>query len=250
MMNPAEIANIAAVERELWWYRGMQTILQRLLDPIARAEKFERVLEAGCGTGYTASVLRDRYGWAMTALDYDADGLRCARGFGLSRLLRGNALALPFRDRSFDALVSLDMLVHIPPGGEDQVIGEFARVLRPGGLLVLRAAAFHFLRSNHSIFVHEVQRFTRPQLRASAERAGFRVERATYANSLLLPVAAFKFRVWEPLTKAPPASGVGLVAPWLDTLLYAPLRMEAAWIGAGGSLPVGQTVILIARRVQ
>lgn len=133
MMNPAEIANIAAVERELWWYRGMQTILQRLLDPIARAETFERVLEAGCGTGYTASVLRDRYGWAMTLLDYDANGLAHARGFGFDRLAQGNALALPFRDGSFDALVSLDMLVHIKPGGEDQVIREFARVLRPGG---------------------------------------------------------------------------------------------------------------------
>ncbi len=39
MMNPAEIANIAAVERELWWYRGMQQILFRMLDPhCARGE--------------------------------------------------------------------------------------------------------------------------------------------------------------------------------------------------------------------
>jgi SAM-dependent methyltransferase len=250
MMNPAEIANIAAVERELWWYRGMQTILQRLLDPIARAEKFERVLEAGCGTGYTGSILRDRYGWNMTLLDYDAGGLAHAREFGLDSLTRGNALALPFRDGSFDALVSLDMLVHVEPGDEDQVTREFARVLRPGGLLVIRAAAFNFLRSNHSKFVHEVQRFTRPQLRASAESAGFRIERATYANSFLLPVAAFKFRIWEPITRQPPSTGVAPVPGWLDALLCAPLRMEAAWIGAGGSLPVGQSLVMIARRVK
>src|SRR5580698_1312045 len=126
MMNPAEIANIAAVERELWWYRGMKQILSRMLDPIARAEKFVKVLEPGCGTGYFSSVLRDRYGWNMTLLDYDAGGLAHARGFGFDRLTQGNALALPFRKSSFDALVSLDMLVHIEPGSEDQVIREFA----------------------------------------------------------------------------------------------------------------------------
>jgi SAM-dependent methyltransferase len=248
MMNPAEFANIAAAERDLWWYRGMKQILFAMLDPIARASHFERVLEAGCGTGHLSATLAARYGWNMTPLDADAAGLGYARDSGLRRLVQGTITALPFRNESFDAMLSIDVIPHLDRGQEHLAFAEFARVLKPGGLLVVRAAAFDALRSRHSEFVNEVQRFTRPQLSAAAERAGLCVERATYANSLLLPIAAFKFRIWEPLTQQAPASGVGPVPGWLDALLYTPLRMEAALIAAGRSLPVGQSVILIARR--
>jgi ubiquinone/menaquinone biosynthesis C-methylase UbiE len=248
MMNPAEFANIAAVERDLWWYRGMKQILFRMLDPIANANRIEDVLEAGCGTGHLSATLAERYGWNMTPLDFDRNGLAYAQQSGLSKCVQGSITDLPFQDRAFDALLSIDVIPHLDRGAEHGVFAEFARVLKPGGLLVIRSAAFDFLRSRHSQFVNEIQRFTKPQLHEAAQKAGFTVERATYANSLLLPIAAFKFRVWEPLTRQAPASGVGLVPGWLDSLLYAPLRMEASWIGAGRSLPVGQTVIVIARR--
>ena len=75
------------------------------------------------------------------------------------------------------------------------------------------------------------------RLTALAEHAGIRVLRCTYANSLLLPVALAKFRIWEPLTRQAPSSGVEPVAPWLDRMLYGALAAEAAWIGAGHNFP-------------
>ncbi len=247
-MNPAEFDNIAAAERDMWWYRGMRDILFAMLDSVVRARKYERVLEAGCGTAYFSKILSGRYGWQMVPLDADAAGLRYARGLGAERLIRGNVAALPFATASFDALVSIDVITHLERGSEQDAFAEFARVLKPGGLLLLRSAALDALRSRHSQFIHEEQRFTRGQLTGALQRAGFRVERATYANALLLPVALFKFRVWEALTRAEPASGVHAVPRWMDRMLYLPLRVEAAWIGAGRSIAVGQSVILIARR--
>lgn len=247
MMNPAEFANIAAAERELWWYRGMREILFRMLDPLAKRQ-FERVLEAGCGTGYFSRVLADRYGWRMTPLDAAADGVAHAREHGFESPVQGDIHVLPFQAESFDAVVSLDVMVHVERGAERSVFGEFARVLRPGGSLILRCAAFEALRSRHSEYVRERQRFTRGRLVRDLSAEGFEIERATYANTFLLPVAFVKFRVWEPLTNQAPASGVQPVAKWLDSLLYLPLRVEAAWIGAGASLPAGQSVIVIARK--
>jgi hypothetical protein len=69
------------------------------------------------------------------------------------------------------------------------------------------------LRSRHSQFAFERQRFTRRRLMGSVTGAGVRVLRCTYVNSLLLPVALAKFRVWEPLLRKPPASGVNRWRP-------------------------------------
>ena len=91
--------------------------------------------------------------------------------------------------------------------------------LAPGGLLVVRAAALDILRSRHSAFAFERQRFTRRRMAGMAESAGFRVLRCTYVNSLLLPVALARFRIWEPLLRQPASSGVQPVAGWLDRLL-------------------------------
>ncbi len=253
-MNPAEFDNIARAERDFWWYRGMGEILFRLLDgsrlgsDASRLGKDACVLEAGCGTGYMSKLLGERYGWRMTPLDLGREGLEYARGYGLDRLVQADITALPFATGAFDALVSLDVLVHLPRGGEGAAFAEFARVLKPEGLLVVRVSALDVLRSRHSDFAHERQRFTRSRLVKGLEAAGFRVERVTYLNALLLPVSLFKFRVWEPLTRAPAQSGVGAVPGWLDRVLYSALRMEAGWVGRGGGFPLGQSLLFIGRR--
>jgi hypothetical protein len=61
-------------------------------------------------------------------------------------------------------------------------------------------------------------------------------------------VALAKFRIWEPLTGQPPASGVAPLPRWLDRLLYAPLSAEAAWLGAGLNFPLGQSLILLGEK--
>jgi ubiquinone/menaquinone biosynthesis C-methylase UbiE len=246
-MNPAEFDNIARAERDFWWYRGMRTILFRMLESFPLGPGAS-VLEAGCGTGYMSKVLGGRYDWRMTPLDLGREGLEYARGYGLSRLTQGDVTALPFKNAVFDGLVSMDVMVHLPSGAESSALAEFARVLRPGGLLALRVSALDSLRSRHSEFVQERQRFTRPRLTRAVEAAGFEIERVTYVNSLLLPVSWFKFRVWEPLRRAPAASGVAAAPAWLDRLLYLALGAEAGWVGRGGSFPLGQSLMVIGKR--
>lgn len=245
-MNPAEFGNIARAEDDLWWYRGQREILIGLIDRWLAFRAVEHVLEAGCGTGHTAKFLADRHGWRLTALDLSALGLDHARRRGLSRLVQGDITQLPLRSGMFDALISLDVIAHLESGSDLLAFREFSRVVRPGGLLVLRTAALECLRSRHSEYIFERQRFTRSRLVSRIEQAGCRVLYATYLNALLLPVAWLKFRIWEPLLSAPPASGVGPAAAWLNNLLSLPLAIEAQWIKRGGSLPIGQTLLVVA----
>jgi SAM-dependent methyltransferase len=225
----------------------MNRILFRMLQDVAGDRRFNRVLEAGCGTGYFASLLKER-GWPVCAIDLGMEGLRYARGSGIDRIAQADVRHLPFPDESFDALFSMDVLVHMQRGEESQALRELARVIEPGGLLVMRVSAFDLLRSRHSEFVGENQRFTRGRLLRQARNAGFHPIRCTYANALLLPVALAKFRLWEPLTGQKPASGVQPVHPTLNKMLHAPLALESRLIGAGINLPVGQSVVLAARK--
>lgn len=246
-MNPAEFANIANSERDLWWFQGMNQILFRLLRQYAPDAR--NVLEGGCGTGYLSMLLEREFGWKMTAIDLSTVGLAYARDrYGLDRIAGADLQSLPFPDVCFDAVLSMDVLVHFPRGEEKRAVSELIRVLKPGGMLFLRVSALDILRSRHSQFAHERQRFTRGRLIEAVEQHGMEVVRSTYANSLLMPVALTKFRLWEPLTNKPPASGVEPVSPWLNTLLRMPLEIEARWIGAGLSFPAGQSVVLVARK--
>jgi ubiquinone/menaquinone biosynthesis C-methylase UbiE len=183
-MNPAEFANIARTEETFWWYRGMEQILFGVLDRLSSGRAFGSVLEGGCGTGFLAKRIQDRYRWPVHALDLGAEGLDFARRkYGLTRLVQGDLARLPFADSSFDLVLSMDVIVHFPRGSEQTAFNELARVLAPGGLCVVRVSALDWLRSRHSQFAAERQRFTRPRLIRQLEQAGLRVERCTYLNS-------------------------------------------------------------------
>jgi SAM-dependent methyltransferase len=247
--NPTEFATIARYEESFWWYRGMRAIQLSVLGPHLEKRLVRRALEAGCGTGYLARRLQRERRLPVIAMDYSGEGLRYGVEDGLERAAQGSLLDLPFGSAAFDLAMSFDVLQQFGPGEERRALYELARVVKPGGLLALRVSAFHALRSRHSEFVCERQRYTRPQLRRLVEEAGFRVLRATYANTLLSPVALLKFRLVEPLQSKRAESGIQPKPRWLDRALFGLLAAEAAWLRGGFRLPFGQSLLLIGERV-
>ncbi|MEO5924193.1 MAG: class I SAM-dependent methyltransferase [Bryobacteraceae bacterium] len=249
MMNPAEFDNIVRTEAKFWWFVGMQRILFRLLEQEWGSDVPGRVLEAGCGTGYFATAFAKHFFTRVDASDLASEGLRFARKGGLKRLVQADVRSLPFETASYGCVLSLDVLVHLEPGQERSAFVEFSRVLAPGGLLVLRVSALDILRSRHSAFTHERQRFTRERLVRLAQAHGLQVVRCTYLNSLLMPVALVKFWLWEPLQKGEPTSGLQPVPAALNALLGLALKAESAWLQRGWGFPAGQSLLLFARKV-
>jgi arsenite methyltransferase len=93
------------------------------------------VLDVGCGVGATVGFLREH---RFAAFGVDTSFLLLERGIGAGPnpgLLRARAEHLPFSDRCFRALFCecVLSLLHDPA----EALGEFARVLRPGGYLIL-----------------------------------------------------------------------------------------------------------------
>jgi len=96
-----------------------------------------RVLDAGCGAGQVTKMLQN---WGCDAVGVDAAEklIELARTAypGLAFTV-GDLRALPYPDQGFDALVARYSVIHTAPGEVPTVAAEFARVLRPGGCLLV-----------------------------------------------------------------------------------------------------------------
>lgn len=112
-----------------------KNLLLELIGPVAGL----RVLDVGCGDGQLASLLA-RMGAVITAIDTDPQMLEAARR-RLQRdavegtLIRADIEALPFASQRFDLVTAVTVLCFV--GRPQQALREMARVLKPGGRLVV-----------------------------------------------------------------------------------------------------------------
>lgn len=113
--------------------RGTE-ILEGFLDSLRDPA---RVLDAGCGGG---TPVLARLSASTTAVGVDLSRgqlLLAAENAADARLVQGDMVTLPFGADSFDAAVAYWSLIHVPMEDHPTVLEEFARVLRPGGRLLL-----------------------------------------------------------------------------------------------------------------
>jgi ubiquinone/menaquinone biosynthesis C-methylase UbiE len=96
-----------------------------------------RVLNIGCWTGNFESLAVE-YAASVTGLDIEPMALEVARSnVPGAEFIEGSVFEMPFADGSFGAVTMFEVVEHIPVGTEQQAFGEIARVLEPGGALML-----------------------------------------------------------------------------------------------------------------
>ena len=108
---------------------------------LANIRQGSRVLDVGCGTGYTTEAVLKRLGIGeVDGIDMTFQQLRkAARRLNPERamvnLSRGDAENLPFKNEAFDAIVSFGALEYFPH--PKSALQEMARVVKPGGRVVV-----------------------------------------------------------------------------------------------------------------
>lgn len=266
-MNPEEYGRLAAVEATHWWYRGLHAAVFDLIDRHrSLLPPHPRILDAGCGTGFFARRLT-RYG-DVVGVDFSADAAAywsrgaggCTPGYpppplrgeesGPSRrpsFARASVAALPFRDAGFDLIVSLDVLYHRAVGDDRAAARELARVLRPGGLLLLNLPAYDILQSRHDRAIHTARRYTRRRVADLLAAAGLAPLRLGHWNTLLFPLAAVA-RLWGRLRPTDAhGSDVQPAPAWQNTLFGRVLEFEIG-LRRRGEMPFGLSVIALAQK--
>lgn len=94
-----------------------------------------RILDVGGGTGALATKLAAELGTRVTVLDPSPKMLRYIPDRAPVDAVVGTAESMPFQDDSFDALIVTDAFHHFRD--QSGAVSEFARVVRPGGTIVV-----------------------------------------------------------------------------------------------------------------
>ncbi|MCV7176414.1 class I SAM-dependent methyltransferase [Mycolicibacterium sphagni] len=122
---------IPGLAEENYWFRRHEVVYRCLLDLCAGRD----VLEAGCGEGYGADLIASVAN-RVVAVDYDQATVAHVRArYPRVTMLEGNLAALPLPDASVDVVVNFQVIEHL--WDQPQFVAECARVLRPGGVLLM-----------------------------------------------------------------------------------------------------------------
>ena len=120
---------------DAWSYQAPAVAADTVLAPEPRPAS---MLDVGCGTGLVGKALRAKgYTGRLEGLDISQESLRIAQESGAYDAVRAADLQqpLPLADDAVDALVCVGVMTYLPE--VETVWREFARVVRPGGLVVV-----------------------------------------------------------------------------------------------------------------
>ena len=134
------------LERDHWWFRGRRAVYLGLLKHHLNGERPARVLDLGCGNGGFLEGL-SAIGEHVFPSDISVESLGYCSQRGFPDGVVSSGYSLPYSDASFDLVCMFDAIEHIED--DDRAMREVARVLKPGGHVLVSVPAYQFLYANN-----------------------------------------------------------------------------------------------------
>jgi dolichol-phosphate mannosyltransferase len=191
------------------WHRSRH----RIITSWARAAG--RTLDAGCGSSVIVQSINN-----VVGMDFSLKKLRFLRRYQLP-LVNGAAEALPFRDGSFDCVISAEVIEHLP--FDEVLFSEMRRVLRPDGILITgtpdyATLGWRIIEPIYGLLMpggykdEHITHYTHQSLAAILNRFGFVIEEFEYVGGSDLTMRCrLSGRSVRPAV--PASTGAGQTAP-------------------------------------
>jgi SAM-dependent methyltransferase len=242
----SEYEKLDIVEDRMWWFAAMHRNLLMLARrmPIGKANL--PILDAGCGTGgFLGRLAREYRDKAIFGLELDP--FACIRAAAKSALpvCAGSVNEIPFRDGSFAAIFSADVLCHC--GVDDsRALRQFHRCLAEDGWLILNLPAYRWMLSQHDAAVHNTRRYTASGLSRLLQTIGFHPIYVSYWNAVLFPLMTITRKLLVGSYGA--GSDVKPHPPPIELICRWVTGIETALLRCGLRFPFGGSVLAIAAK--
>jgi SAM-dependent methyltransferase len=242
--KPEYFARLAAIEQGNFWFRARNELIQwALCNYFPSAGSF---FEIGCGTGFVLTGIRRNFPrMRLVGSEIFVDGLVFAKArLPEVELYQMDARRIPF-EHEFDVVGAFDVLEHLIE--DENALAQMFNAAKPGGGLLITVPQHAFLWSPTDEHAMHRRRYNRTELCRKVESAGFRVERITSFNSLLLPLMICS-RMQRNRDQDPNPWREFEISRALNKTLESILKFEQLLIEKGVSFPVGGSLLLIGRR--
>ena len=245
--NASSFEILVGVEEGNWWFRSRNRLINEVLRHyFSQAKNF---LEIGCGTGFVLLGIQNAFpGLSVAGSEQFGEGLTYARhrlpGVPLFQM---DARRIPFEDE-FDVIGAFDVLEHIEE--DENVLLQMAQATKKGGGVIITVPQHPFLWSYIDDYSYHKRRYTRKELVEKVAHAGFKIVYATSFVSFLLPLMLLS-RVkrrrrgdnFNPIAEFQ-------IGDLLNGVFEKITDMEHGLITSGISLPVGGSLLMVAKRGQ
>jgi SAM-dependent methyltransferase len=234
--------NMAATEDEHWWFCGRRAIAETVIRGLG-LPRDARIVEIGAGTGGNIAML-EQFG-EVQAVEMSDLARRIAREKTGRDFLHGYLPDnIPVAEGSADLICLFDVLEHV---AEDEAsLAAMRRLLKPNGKIVLTVPAHQWLWSAHDVGLHHMRRYSRALLRDRIEKAGYRIDKLTYTNAALFPVAVLA-RLADRLRRPALPSGQAMPPKPVNAAMKALFSAESL-IVPNAPLPFGVSLLAVFGR--
>ncbi|HEX6658507.1 MAG TPA: class I SAM-dependent methyltransferase [Ilumatobacter sp.] len=178
-----------------WGYDAPWRVAELLLRTLPADREPQTVLDAGCGTGLAAQALRDAgFGGRLLGVDLSPDSVALAAGRGIYDDMAVGDLQQPLEcdDDSVDGIVCVGVLTYVPDVAA--IWGEFCRITRPGGAIVLTQRDDLWRERRCNEVLHDLERDGRWAVVHLSPPASYLPGNADFGDEILVRYLAARVR--------------------------------------------------------
>ena len=237
------------LESKSFWFVARNRLIKHLFQQYLQGIDKPKILEIGCGTGFVLQELSKNKNYILQGSELRLEGLKFAK----SRLpdvefFQLDAKNIPFQD-TYDVIGAFDTLEHIEE--DELVIKNVYKALKQNGLFFITVPQHRWLWSNVDETSDHKRRYSKKELISKLNKANFSTEFvSSFVFSLLPLMILSRFRMHKKIAdkKISHNHEELRINPVINSILDFVLGIEESLIRLGIRLPVGGSLVIVAKK--